>query len=55
MKPKKKKAVADSGYRSIKIKEEHYDLVKDNKEKTGVNIDFFVGQAIVEKLEKEKK
>lgn len=47
--------MAITGYRSIKIKEEHYDLVKGNKEKTGVNIDFFVGEAIKEKLEKEKK
>jgi len=42
-------------YKSIKIREEHYNLVKGNKEKTGINIDFFVGQAIIEKLKKEKQ
>lgn len=42
-------------YTSIKIRTEHYQLVKDNKEKTGINIDFFIGQAIVEKLSKSKK
>jgi len=41
-------------YKSIKIREEHYNLVKENKDKTGVNIDFFIGQAIVEKLKKQK-
>ena len=42
-------------YKSIKIREDHYVLVKKHKEDTGVNIDFFVGQAIIEKLQKEKK
>lgn len=52
---KAKNSQKKGGYKSVKIREEYYSLVKENKEKTGVNIDFFVGQAIVEKLEKEKK
>lgn len=42
-------------YKSIKIREEHYALVKAHKVSTGVNIDFFIGQAILEKLQKSKK
>lgn len=42
-------------YKSIKIREEHYSMAKSHKDKTGVNIDFFIGQAIVEKLAKFKK
>lgn len=42
-------------YTSIKIRTEDYQLVKGNKDKTGINIDFFVGQAIREKLSKSKK
>lgn len=52
MKGKKEKKV---NYISIKIREEHYNLVKENKSKSGVNIDFFVGKAIEEKIEREKK
>lgn len=42
-------------YKSIKIREEHYVLVKTNKENTGTPMDYFIGQAIVEKLGKQKK
>ncbi len=54
MKPKKQEEKKVE-YKSIKIREDHYVLVKNHKKDTGVNIDFFVGQAIVEKLQKEKK
>lgn len=40
-------------YKSIKIREEHYNLVKENKDKTGVNIDFFLGRLITAKLQKK--
>lgn len=50
MKGKKSKRAE---YTSIKIRTEHYNMVKENKAKTGINIDFFVGQAIVEKLQKK--
>jgi hypothetical protein len=50
-----KKKPKDGIYTSIKIRTEHYLLAKKNKDNTGINIDFFVGQAIVEKLQKEKK
>lgn len=49
---KKKKEAAKVEYKSIKIRKEHYNLVKGNKDKTGINIDFFIGQAIIEKLAK---
>ena len=52
MKPKKQE-LKQIEYRSIKIKEEHYLLVKAHKQSTGVNIEFFIGQAIIEKLQKE--
>lgn len=51
--PKKKKVI-DGKYKSIKIKWVVYEDVKHNKEKTGVNIGFFIEQAIEEKLCKEK-
>jgi hypothetical protein len=41
-------------YITIKILKEHYKLVKNNKKNTGVNIDFFIGQAITEKLSTQK-
>lgn len=52
---KAKQSAKEESHKSIKIRREHYIMVLDNKERTGRNIDFFVGQAIVEKLQKEKK
>lgn len=52
---KKKKEIKEEKYTSIKILTEHYQLVKNYKANTGVNMDFFIGQAILEKLQKEKK
>lgn len=49
------KAINSGLYTSIKIRTKDYELVKRNKEKTGVNIDFFIGQAIAEKLKKQKR
>lgn len=50
----KKKSVKPVKYVSIKIREEHYNIAKKNKDENGVNIDFFVGQAIEEKSKKKK-
>lgn len=52
---RKKAGTPTNGYKTIKIKTEHYLMVKNNKKSTGVPIEFFVGQAIIEKLQKEKK
>ena len=40
-------------FKSVKIKVEYYNLVKAHKEAKGVSIDFFIGQAILEKFERE--
>ncbi len=50
MKAEQKKAKLP--YTSIKIKTEHYLIAKEIKDNHGINIDFFVGQAIVEKKER---
>ena len=51
----KKKEEKNGIYTSVKIRTEHYLLVKNHKANTGINMDFFIGEAIVEKLQKEKK
>lgn len=45
------RVVEETGYTSIKIKKEHYELLRHNKKTTGINIDRFVGDLIVEKLQ----
>lgn len=44
-----------SEWESVKLKKEIIDLVRQNKEKTGVPVSTFFEQAAFEKLKKQKK
>ncbi len=40
---------------SVKVEKKYVDLVRENKKNTYKPMGVFIGEAIVEKLEKEKK
>jgi len=53
-KQNKKAGVVSNGLEPVKLKTSVVDLVRKNKQETGVNIGFFFEEAALEKLRKKK-